>query len=141
MGKQPLLTTERLILRPLQLSDANKVQLLAGDKSIANGTINIPHPYDDGMAGQWIGKHLAGWQSQESAIYAITLKSDYQLIGCVHICSMARMVTETVERELGLPTTIITGRTLDKTALPPAEFEYRLTEFIDMVLAQKEQPR
>ncbi|MDX1302247.1 GNAT family N-acetyltransferase [Photobacterium sp.] len=83
MGQQPLLTTERLILRPLQLSDANKVQLLAGDQSIANGTINIPHPYDDGMAGRWIGKHLAGWQSQESAIYAITLKSTYQLIGCV----------------------------------------------------------
>lgn len=83
MGQQPLLTTERLILRPFQLSDAGKVQNLAGDEHIANGTINIPHPYADGMAGQWIGKHLAGWQSQQSAIYAITLKLNYQLIGCV----------------------------------------------------------
>ncbi|MGF1691999.1 GNAT family N-acetyltransferase [Photobacterium kagoshimensis] len=83
MKQQPLLTTERLILRPFQLSDALTVQKLAGDPLIANGTINVPHPYDDGMAGQWIGKHVAGWHSQQSAIYAITLKSNHQLIGCV----------------------------------------------------------
>lgn len=80
---QPLLTTSRLILRPFQLSDTTKVQLLAGEEPIANGTINIPHPYQDGMAGQWIGKLLAGWNSGQSAIYAITLKSTYQLVGCI----------------------------------------------------------
>ncbi|WP_299017992.1 GNAT family N-acetyltransferase [uncultured Photobacterium sp.] len=83
MGQQPLLTTERLILRPFQLSDARNIQKLAGDELVANGTINIPHPYNDGMAGQWIGKHLAGWQSRTSAIYAITLKSNPILIGSV----------------------------------------------------------
>ncbi|OAN11249.1 acetyltransferase [Photobacterium jeanii] len=83
MKQQPLLTTDRLILRPFQLSDALTVQKLAGDPNIANGTINVPHPYGDGMAGQWIGKHVAGWQSQVSAIYAITLKSSHQVVGCV----------------------------------------------------------
>ncbi|MGF1684422.1 GNAT family N-acetyltransferase [Photobacterium minamisatsumaniensis] len=83
MRHQPLLTTPRLILRPFQLSDAPKVKALAGDKHIADGTINIPHPYGDGMAGQWIGKLLAGWNSGHSAIYAITLKSNHQLIGCI----------------------------------------------------------
>ncbi|MGF1717107.1 GNAT family N-acetyltransferase [Photobacterium chitinilyticum] len=89
MRHQPLLTTERLILRPFQLSDSTKIQKLAGDEMIANGTINIPHPYSDGIAGQWIGKLLAGWQSQQSAIYAITLKSNYQLIGCVGLHNIA----------------------------------------------------
>ena len=83
MRQQPLLTTERLVLRPLELSDAPKIQQLAGDPNIANGTINVPHPYDDGVAGQWIGKNIAGWQSQQSAIFAITLKSDNQLVGCI----------------------------------------------------------
>ncbi|KJF90147.1 GNAT family N-acetyltransferase [Photobacterium leiognathi] len=82
---QPLLTTDRLILRPLQLSDAKKIQQLAGNEDIANGTISVPHPYSDGMAGKWIGKHLAGWLTQRSAIFAITLKSDHQLIGCAGI--------------------------------------------------------
>lgn len=86
---QPLLTTPRLILRPFQLSDANKVQQMAGEAQIANGTINIPHPYTDGMAGQWIGKVLADWQRGHSAIYAITLKSTYQLIGCVGLHNIA----------------------------------------------------
>lgn len=89
MRHQPLLTTERLILRPFQLSDTTKVQTLAGNELIANGTINIPHPYADGIAGQWIGKHLASWHSQQSAIYAITLKSNYQLIGCVGLHNIA----------------------------------------------------
>lgn len=83
MMQQPLLTTSRLILRPFQLSDANKVQKLAGDERIANGTINIPHPYADGMAGQWIGKLLAEWNNGQSAIYAITLKSTLELVGCI----------------------------------------------------------
>ncbi|MCQ1058067.1 GNAT family N-acetyltransferase [Photobacterium sp. DNB23_23_1] len=83
MQHQPLLTTQRLLLRPLQLSDAKRVQELAGDEQIANGTINIPHPYTDGVAGQWIGRHLAGWHQGQSAIYAITLKPTQQLIGCV----------------------------------------------------------
>ena len=83
MPLQPLLTTQRLLLRPLQLSDATRVQALAGDEQIANGTLNIPHPYTDGVAGQWIGKHLAGWHRGQSAIYAITLKTSQQLIGCI----------------------------------------------------------
>jgi RimJ/RimL family protein N-acetyltransferase len=83
MRQQPLLTTERLVLRPFELSDAPKIQQLAGDPNIANGTINVPHPYDDGVAGQWIGKNIAGWQSQKSAIFAITLKSNDRLVGCI----------------------------------------------------------
>lgn len=83
MTRQPLLTTSRLILRPFQLSDTTKIQELAGEVEIANGTVNIPHPYPDGAAGQWVGKLLAGWNSGQSAIYAITLKSNDQLIGCI----------------------------------------------------------
>lgn len=82
---QPMLTTERLLLRPLQLSDAKKIQSFAGDIRIANGTISVPHPYVDGIAGQWIGKHLAGWLTHHSAMFAITLKSTQQLVGCAGI--------------------------------------------------------
>ena len=46
---QPLLTTERLILRPLELSDSTRIQQLAGNVDIANGTISVPHPYSDAL--------------------------------------------------------------------------------------------
>jgi [ribosomal protein S5]-alanine N-acetyltransferase len=46
----PTLQTERLILRPFDLGDAPEVQRLAGDWEIANTTLMVPHPYEDGMA-------------------------------------------------------------------------------------------
>ena len=52
MTEHPILETGRLILRPFTLADAPEVQRLAGDRDIASTTMNIPHPYEDGMAEQ-----------------------------------------------------------------------------------------
>ena len=57
MIPRPTLKTERLVLRPFTLDDAKQVQKLAGDRQIASTTLNIPHPYEDGMAEEWIGNH------------------------------------------------------------------------------------
>jgi hypothetical protein len=54
---QRLLQTERLTLRPFVMDDAINVQCLAGDHAIADKTLNIPHPYEDGMTEQWISTH------------------------------------------------------------------------------------
>ncbi|GAB6260607.1 GNAT family N-acetyltransferase [Photobacterium sp. CCB-ST2H9] len=81
--RQPTLTTERLLLRPLQLADAGRIQKMAGAPEIALGTTNVPYPYDSGMAGQWIGRALAGWDQGTLAIFAITLKDTEQLIGSI----------------------------------------------------------
>jgi len=57
MKESPTLETTRLILRPFTVADAPDVQRLAGDREIASSTLNVPHPYEDGMAEQWIGTH------------------------------------------------------------------------------------
>lgn len=49
MKNLPDIKTVRLILRPFRLSDAPVVQKLASDKAIADTTLNIPHPSEDGI--------------------------------------------------------------------------------------------
>jgi RimJ/RimL family protein N-acetyltransferase len=80
---RPTLETERLFLRPFELSDASRVQLLAGDRAIAATTKNIPHPYEDGMAEQWIGAHQERFERGQEAVFAIVLKDGSDLIGAI----------------------------------------------------------
>lgn len=83
MREQPILQTERLILRPFMLSDSKSVQKLAGDHRIADTTLNIPHPYSDGMAEAWIGSHREAFFNDNGITYAITKKGDDELIGAI----------------------------------------------------------
>ncbi len=79
----PDLVTDRLLLRPFTMADARRVQRMAGDRAIASVTLNIPHPYEDGLAEDWIGSHPEKHQSGESAVFAITLKDRRLLIGAI----------------------------------------------------------
>jgi RimJ/RimL family protein N-acetyltransferase len=72
MLKQPSLSTPRLLLRPFSLEDAPALQKLVGDKRIASTTLNIPHPYEDGMAASWIQTHEPKWLDGQLAVFAIT---------------------------------------------------------------------
>ena len=81
--KRPTLTTKRLILRPLLLSDADRVRLLAGNRKIADKMLNIPHPYKKGIAKEWISTHQAKFEAGEAVHFAIVLKSIEDLIGAI----------------------------------------------------------
>jgi ribosomal-protein-alanine N-acetyltransferase len=74
MLNQPTLETPRLILRPLRLSDAREVQYLAGDPDIARTTIQIPHPYPDGAAEEWIASLPDKFDQRREVNFAVTLK-------------------------------------------------------------------
>ncbi len=83
MKEHPIIHTDRLILRPFTLADAPGVQRLAGDRDIAWATPSIPHPYEDGMAEQWISTHQERYERGELVNFAITLRSDKSLIGSI----------------------------------------------------------
>ena len=79
----PTLRSSRLVPRPFRLADAANVQRLAGDWSIADTTLNVPHPYEDGMAEQWIATHRPRFQRGELVTLAITLRDSGELIGAL----------------------------------------------------------
>ncbi len=77
---QPPPETQRLILRPFVLEDAAEVQRLAGAWEVARTTLNIPHPYQNGMAESWIARQA---ENQNNQNFAIVLRASSQLCGCV----------------------------------------------------------
>ena len=81
MRSAPPLLTERLLLRSFILEDATDVQRLAGDRDIAATLTNMPHPYEDGMAEKWIRSCYGKFEKDEALNFAITLKTDKNLIG------------------------------------------------------------
>lgn len=83
MKKRLQFKTKRLFLRPFELSDAPRVKELAGDRAIADTTLNIPHPYEDGMAEEWISTHQPKFEAGELVNHAIILKSTQELIGAI----------------------------------------------------------
>ena len=85
MEQNQNIETARLILRPFNLGDAPDVQRLAGNRAVADTTLNIPYPYEDGMAEAWIGTHEEHFEDGKGIIFAVTLKDSGQLVGSVGI--------------------------------------------------------
>jgi len=83
MNTQPTLHTQRLILRPFELSDSKGVQELAGNEQVAKYTLNIPYPYEDGMAEFWINTHQPNFEQGKLATFAMVTKADNTLVGCI----------------------------------------------------------
>ena len=82
--------TERLVLRSFTLNDAQDVQKLAGERDIAATTSSLPHPYEDGMAEEWIRTHQSRLEDSKGVVWAITRKQNVSetstiLIGAINI--------------------------------------------------------
>jgi ribosomal-protein-alanine N-acetyltransferase len=80
---QPTLETTRLVLRPFHKNDASSVQRLAGEWEIADTTLNIQHPYENGMAERWIETQEPGYEAGTLATFAVVLRNSKKLIGAI----------------------------------------------------------
>ncbi len=78
----PVLNTERLLLRPLQDSDAADIARIAGSRDIADTTISVPHPLTLPQVRDWIRTDL-GVASYEQQVYAVTAVGSGQVLGLV----------------------------------------------------------
>lgn len=79
----PALDTKRLRLRAFTLEDAADVRRLASEKTVADTTLRIPHPYPDGAAETWIATHVELYEHDKMLQLAITLREDSALIGSI----------------------------------------------------------
>ena len=71
MKPYPELRTDRLIFRELALEDAPSLQRLAGEREVARMMLFIPHPYEDGMAEEWIATCRPAYEAGERMTWAV----------------------------------------------------------------------
>jgi ribosomal-protein-alanine N-acetyltransferase len=94
---QPIIRTERLILRPLVKGDAPEIQRLAGEREVADTVLRIPHPYPDGAADIWIEESAFAWETGKGVSYAITDAASGALLGAIGLS----VTQEHAQAELG----------------------------------------
>lgn len=99
----PTLVSERLLLRPFEIGDAATVQLLAGDERLSTTTLNVPHPYADGMAEQWIATHAQQYADGLGITLAITLGDCGTLIGAMSLIATPRHWRAELGYWIGVP--------------------------------------
>jgi ribosomal-protein-alanine N-acetyltransferase len=81
MPERPTLYTERLILRPHSVWDADDLQKLINDKDVASTTLNIPHPYTLEDAIDFLSKREGSYEETGSPQFAIAHKDGYFIGG------------------------------------------------------------
>ncbi len=67
------LRTQRLTLRPFVAGDAPVVQALLSERAVAEQTLTIPHPYPEGAAAEFIGRHAEWIAAGKHLVWAITM--------------------------------------------------------------------
>jgi len=93
----PKLSTARLLLRQLQLSDANEIFLLRADDSV-NAFIDRQKATSIDDATAFIKQIIAIQNNSQGLMWAITLQHDPKLIGTIGIYNI---VKEKAEAEIG----------------------------------------
>ena len=83
MKPYPKLRTDRLVLRGFSPEDAPDVQRLAGEWDVARTLLVVPHPYEDGMAEEWIASHRPAYEAGERVNWAVVVREEGTLVGSI----------------------------------------------------------
>jgi len=86
----PVLNTNRLRLRPLVAADGPRVCQLAGVRELYETTLNIPHPYEPGMAEKWIEAVAKAFYEGRGVTLAMEERDSGLLIGAISLGIQSR---------------------------------------------------
>ena len=85
----PKLGTERLVLREFTLEDAPELRQIARAREVARAMLRHPHPYEAGMAEEWIAGLRPMFEAGIGTTFAVVLREGGTLIGTVSLYTRA----------------------------------------------------
>lgn len=77
----PELSTQRLRLGKIRVSDIPTIVTYANNRNIADNTLNLPNPYHEENAVFWMNMQIQGFQKKQNYIFAIFIKETDKFIG------------------------------------------------------------
>jgi ribosomal-protein-alanine N-acetyltransferase len=86
----PELLTRRLLLRLPRQEDAHGIASLAGDPEILANTLEIPYPYNEKMAQNWISEVDQKRDLRSELVFIITNRKNGELIGAIGLMDLDR---------------------------------------------------
>ena len=92
------LHTQRLILRPVEVSDAKDLHPLINDPDVAANMLNIPYPYPRESFAPWIRAAREAMEHNERIEMTIILKETGLPIG---VCSFCQICWDHMNAEIG----------------------------------------
>ena len=91
---QPVIETERLILRPLRRSDAGLLEMFTSDERVARMTRTIPHPLPPGATEAFITRALSDGRDEDFWIMDGSTVGLGEFLGLIALYRMDRDQSE-----------------------------------------------
>lgn len=85
---------ERIVLRPLRLSDSGLIAHYTGDRRLAEGTRHIPHPLPPGAAEAFVARAIAGENRTDTWAMDGTASGLAEVLGVVTLTHIDREQSE-----------------------------------------------
>jgi [ribosomal protein S5]-alanine N-acetyltransferase len=86
----PAVTTARLVLRELRVSDGPAVAERAGDRRVARFLIAVPTPYPPSLAVRWIASRIAWWPARGVTLAIARRDAPDELLGTASLRRFVR---------------------------------------------------
>ena len=91
---QPVIETERLILRPIRRSDTGLLEMYGADERVARMTRTIPHPLPPGATEAFVARALSDDRGEDTWVLDGTSSGLGEVLGLIALERMDREQSE-----------------------------------------------